>query len=98
MVLANAVPKWDCVDERGDDSNDTTSISIVSNVSEKGCVVDGHQCSSFKFDTYMTTIISEVLHTFSHKHRKKNLNLKMCYCLLKARFNKSIFSLSLIHN
>ena len=69
MVLANAVPKWNCMDARGDDSNDTTAISLVSNVSEKACFVEGHRCSSFKFDSYMTTIVSEVLQTFSFKQR-----------------------------
>ena len=70
MVLATAVPKWYCADVRGDNSNETTSTSVVSsNMSEKSCFVDGHLCSSFKFDSYMTTIVSEVLTLFQNLSR-----------------------------
>ena len=63
MVLSNAVPKWTCIDPVVETSNETTSISLVSNVSENACFVDGHQCTGYEFDTYMSTIVSEVWHT-----------------------------------
>ena len=90
MVLATAVPKWVCVENRGDDSNETTSISLVSNVSEKACFVDGHKCARYKFDTYMTTIVSEV---FQKSFFKLKTNVKLFTYYSNLFISSNIFNI-----
>ena len=63
MVIAAAVPKWHC-EEYIPHSNTSlvinSSVIAAGNFSEKQCSSEGQQCTSFKFDTYMKTIVGEV--------------------------------------
>ena len=50
MMFAGAEPDWWCSEYKGNDTS----------VSYKSCDVNGTECSNFRFDTSMVTVVSEV--------------------------------------